>query len=243
MSDSHDVIVIGSGVRGGTLVRHLPPSGKRILLHERGAWLTRKPQNWLAEDVFVDGRYVSPDTWHYPDGSSFQPQVHDVVGGATKFDGRLCTACTKRTPASFAITTGISPAWPISYDAIAPYYTWKRLENESDRIVRDVIASLFEVGIDPMVVIRWKDVALDRGRHPEPRVLPLGRSAMSAERSTTDIAPDRDGGGLRFARNPGVRQVNARWPFRTAGQRSRSRRATACPPTRDRPRRQIISSG
>ena len=33
-----------------------------------------------------------------------------------------------------------------------------RLENEADRIVREAIASLFEVGIDPMVVIRWKDL-------------------------------------------------------------------------------------
>jgi uncharacterized protein len=33
-----------------------------------------------------------------------------------------------------------------------------RLENEGDRIVREAIASLFEGGIDPMVVIRWKDI-------------------------------------------------------------------------------------
>ncbi len=33
-----------------------------------------------------------------------------------------------------------------------------RLENEADRIVRDAIGSLFEGGIDPMVVIRWKDI-------------------------------------------------------------------------------------
>ncbi|MBV8953538.1 MAG: DUF47 domain-containing protein [Solirubrobacterales bacterium] len=33
-----------------------------------------------------------------------------------------------------------------------------RLENEGDRMVRDAIASLFEAGIDPMVVIRWKDI-------------------------------------------------------------------------------------
>ena len=33
-----------------------------------------------------------------------------------------------------------------------------RLENEGDRIVRGAIASLFEEGIDPMVVIRWKDI-------------------------------------------------------------------------------------
>ncbi len=53
MSDSYDVIVIGSGAGGGTLVRRLAPSGKRILLLERGGWLRREPQNWLAEDVLT----------------------------------------------------------------------------------------------------------------------------------------------------------------------------------------------
>jgi len=33
-----------------------------------------------------------------------------------------------------------------------------RLENDGDRIVREAVASLFEGGIDPMVVIRWKDL-------------------------------------------------------------------------------------
>lgn len=33
-----------------------------------------------------------------------------------------------------------------------------RLENEGDRLVRDGVASLFAGGIDPMVVIRWKDI-------------------------------------------------------------------------------------
>jgi choline dehydrogenase-like flavoprotein len=62
MSD-YDVIVIGSGAGGGTLAHRLAPSGKRILLLERGGWLPREPQNWLAQNVFVENRYVSPDTW------------------------------------------------------------------------------------------------------------------------------------------------------------------------------------
>ena len=33
-----------------------------------------------------------------------------------------------------------------------------RLENEGDRITREAVASLFDTGIDPMVVIRWKDL-------------------------------------------------------------------------------------
>ena len=53
MSGSYDVIVIGSGAGGGTLVRHLAPSGKRILLLERCDWLSREPHNWDVHDVFV----------------------------------------------------------------------------------------------------------------------------------------------------------------------------------------------
>ena len=45
------MIIIGTGAGGGTLARHLAPSGKRILLLERGDWLPREPQNWLAESL------------------------------------------------------------------------------------------------------------------------------------------------------------------------------------------------
>jgi uncharacterized protein len=36
--------------------------------------------------------------------------------------------------------------------------TIHRLENDADRLVRDAVASLFANGIDPMIVIRWKDI-------------------------------------------------------------------------------------
>ena len=88
MAESYDVIVIGTGAGGGTLARHLAPSGKRILLLERGDWLPREPANWSTADVFVDGRYVSEDSWYSAeDKSFFQPQVHYFVGGATKLYG------------------------------------------------------------------------------------------------------------------------------------------------------------
>ena len=85
--DTYDVIIVGTGAGGGTLARSLAPSGKRILLLERGDWLPREPANWLAQDVFVDNRYVSPDTWYDEKGTPFQPQVHYFVGGATKLYG------------------------------------------------------------------------------------------------------------------------------------------------------------
>jgi len=122
MSD-YDVIIIGSGAGGGTLARHLAPSGKRILILERGGWLPREPQNWSAGDVFVDNRYVSPDTWYDADGKPFQPQVHYYVGGATKLYGAALYRMRKEDFGELQHHGGISPAWPIPYEEMEPYYT------------------------------------------------------------------------------------------------------------------------
>jgi choline dehydrogenase-like flavoprotein len=123
LMDSYDVIIIGSGAGGGTLARHLAPSGKRILLLERGDWLPREPQNWSAADVFVDNRYVSPDTWYDAEGKAFQPQVHYCVGGATKLYGAALYRMRAEDFGELGHHGGISPAWPIPYEAMEPYYT------------------------------------------------------------------------------------------------------------------------
>ena len=117
------MIVIGSGAGGGTLVHQLAPSGKRILLLERGDWLPREPQNWLAQDVFVDGRYNSADSWDDADGKQFAPQVHYFVGGATKMYGAALYRLRAEDFGEIVHADGISPAWPISYDEMEPYYT------------------------------------------------------------------------------------------------------------------------
>ena len=101
----YDVIVIGSGAGGGTLVHRLAPSGKQMLLLERGDWLPREPQNWSAADVFVDGRYISADTWYDEHGKAFQPQVHYYVGGATKLYGAALYRLREEDFGSCATTT------------------------------------------------------------------------------------------------------------------------------------------
>jgi choline dehydrogenase-like flavoprotein len=121
--DAYDVIIIGTGAGGGTLARHLAPSGKRILLLERGDWLPREPQNWLAQDVFVDNRYVSEDTWYDDQGKPFQPQIHYFVGGATKLYGAALYRLRAEDFGELRHHDGVSPAWPISYDELEPYYT------------------------------------------------------------------------------------------------------------------------
>ncbi|HXC46003.1 MAG TPA: GMC family oxidoreductase [Solirubrobacteraceae bacterium] len=121
--DHYDVIIIGSGAGGGTLARHLAPSGKRILLLERGDWLPREPQNWSAADVFVENRYISKDTWYDADGKAFQPQVHYYVGGATKLYGAALYRMREEDFGELRHHGGVSPAWPISYADMEPYYT------------------------------------------------------------------------------------------------------------------------
>jgi choline dehydrogenase-like flavoprotein len=121
--DSYDVIIIGTGAGGGTLARHLAPSGKRILLLERGDWLPREPANWAAADVFVDNRYVSEDTWYDEKGKAFQPQIHYFVGGATKLYGASLYRLRKEDFGVLRHHDGVSPAWPIEYEELEPYYT------------------------------------------------------------------------------------------------------------------------
>jgi choline dehydrogenase-like flavoprotein len=87
VSERYGVIIVGSGAGGGTLAHTLASAGKRILLLERGNFLPRATDNWNPGAVFVDGKYISPDTWYDADGKPFQPQVHYFVGGATKLYG------------------------------------------------------------------------------------------------------------------------------------------------------------
>jgi len=122
MSD-YDVIIIGTGAGGGTLARHVAPSGKRVLLLERGDWLPREPENWSTADVFVDGRYISEDTWYDEKGKAFQPQVHYFVGGATKLYGAALYRLREKDFGELKHHDGISPAWPISYSDMEPFYT------------------------------------------------------------------------------------------------------------------------
>jgi choline dehydrogenase-like flavoprotein len=121
--DTYDVIIIGTGAGGGTLARHLAPSGKRILLLERGDWLAREPQNWDAAEVFVGNRYISEDTWYDEKGRPFQPQIHYFVGGATKLYGAALYRLRKEDFGELQHHDGISPAWPIEYEELEPYYT------------------------------------------------------------------------------------------------------------------------
>ncbi len=122
MPDHFDVIVIGTGAGGGTLAHTLSSSGKRILMLERGEFLPRELENWSPDDVFVDGKYISKDTWYDAEGTEFQPQVHYFVGGATKLYGAALYRLRPEDFGELQHVEGLSPAWPLSYNDFEPWY-------------------------------------------------------------------------------------------------------------------------
>jgi choline dehydrogenase-like flavoprotein len=123
VTDSYDVAIVGTGAGGGTLANVLARAGKKILLLERGDFLSREKENWDPDQVFIHGRYISKDTWYDENGKPFQPQAHYYVGGATKMYG---AALYRLRPGDFdevQHADGPSPAWPLSYDDLEPWYT------------------------------------------------------------------------------------------------------------------------
>ena len=122
-SDHYDIIVIGSGPGGGALAQRLAPTGKRILMLERGGYLPRSRTNWDAKAVFVDGLYQAPETWYGKDGSSFAPGIHYWVGGNSKVYGAALFRLREQDFNELGHHHGVSPAWPLKYDVYEPYYT------------------------------------------------------------------------------------------------------------------------
>jgi choline dehydrogenase-like flavoprotein len=123
MSDGHyDLIVIGSGPGGASLAQRLAPTGKRILILERGDYLPRSRANWDSQTVFVDGAYQAKETWYGGDGSEFHPGLHYYVGGNSKVYGAALLRMRERDFGAIRHAEGISPAWPLQYDAFEEYY-------------------------------------------------------------------------------------------------------------------------
>ncbi|MEX2300657.1 MAG: NAD(P)-binding protein [Bryobacterales bacterium] len=123
-SNSHyDVIIIGTGAGGGTLAYKLAPSGKRILVLERGDRLRREKENWSSRAVNLEGRYQAKETWKDSAGKDLHPHTNYWVGGNTKFYGAALFRLRREDFGELRHHGGVSPAWPISYDDLETYYT------------------------------------------------------------------------------------------------------------------------
>ena len=111
MSEHYDVIIIGSGAGGGTLAHQLAPSGKRILVLERGGYLPREKDNWSTRAVFSEARYKTEEAWYDKKGKAFHPGQHYYVGGNTKMYGAILFRMRREDFGQIRHYGGISPAW------------------------------------------------------------------------------------------------------------------------------------
>lgn len=124
IDDQHyDVIIVGSGAGGGTLAQKLAPSGKRILILERGSRMDLADQNRADVDVFKKERYHAPEQWYDQAGEPFSPQTNYAVGGNTKIYDAVLMRMRDRDFTAVPHQEGIAPEWPIKYADLEPYYT------------------------------------------------------------------------------------------------------------------------
>ena len=117
-----DLIIVGTGAGGGTLAYALRDSGLRVLLIERGDFLPQEDENWQPRAVFDQKRYKPKEVWYGGDGQPFEPGVHYYVGGNTKVYGAALPRLRRADFGAIEHEGGTSPAWPITYDTLEPYY-------------------------------------------------------------------------------------------------------------------------
>jgi choline dehydrogenase-like flavoprotein len=117
-----DIVIIGSGAGGGTIAHALANTGARILLVERGDFIPQEDENWNPEAVWKHLRYQTNERWVDDRGREFRPYTHYCVGGNTKFWGSVLYRLRREDFHAVEHAEGVSPAWPIDYETLAPYY-------------------------------------------------------------------------------------------------------------------------
>jgi len=122
MSAAPDIVIIGSGMGGATLAAGLAPTGARIVILERGQQI---PEGAPARDpwrIYTNSAFRSPETWLSETGEPFEPGNYYNVGGNSKLYGAVLIRYRKEDFSELEHYDGVSPAWPISYDELAPWY-------------------------------------------------------------------------------------------------------------------------
>ena len=118
----YDIIIIGTGAGGGTIAQALSQTSARILIVERGDFVPQEEENWEPEAVWKHLRYRAREKWLDDRGREFAPYTHYGVGGNTKFWGSVLYRLRREDFQAMEHLDGVSPAWPIDYDTLAPYY-------------------------------------------------------------------------------------------------------------------------
>ena len=118
-----DAIIIGSGMGGATLAAALAPSGRRILILERGERLPDSPEARDPAAIFQRGHFKPDELWHDVSGAPLHPGNYAYVGGNTKFYGAVLLRYRAEDFTPLHHIGGTTPGWPLSYGELEPYYS------------------------------------------------------------------------------------------------------------------------
>jgi choline dehydrogenase-like flavoprotein len=121
MSDA-DVIIIGSGMGGATLAAQLAPTGRRILIVEKGERLKPSSADRDVEAIFGRAHFRPKEEWLDGDNQLFNPGNYYNVGGNSKFYGAVLLRYRREDFSPLRHMGGTTPGWPIAYDSLEPWY-------------------------------------------------------------------------------------------------------------------------
>jgi len=122
MTNHYDIIIIGTGSGGSTIAYKLAPTGKKILILERGGFIPKEKENWDPHEVVTNGRYRANEHWYDQDDKPFKPFIHYNVGGNSKMYGAALFRFRESDFKEVRHHGGISPAWPFEYETLENYY-------------------------------------------------------------------------------------------------------------------------
>ncbi len=118
-----DVIIIGSGMGGATLAAALAPTGRKVLILERGERLKDSPEARDPSAIFRRGHFKPNETWRDISGAPLHPGNYAYVGGNTKFYGAVLLRYRAEDFAPLRHIDGTTPGWPITYETLEPFYS------------------------------------------------------------------------------------------------------------------------
>ena len=167
--ETYDIIIIGTGAGGGTLLHKLCNTGKKILVLERGGFLPREKENWNSIEVFQKERYHTKEVWKTAEGKDLHPGTGYWVGGNTKVYGAALFRLRERDFETVNHAGGVSPEWPLKYKDFEPYY------NEAEKLY----CVHGKKGIDPTEPFRSEEYPYPEVSH-EPRIQELHDNLVKA---------------------------------------------------------------
>ena len=198
------VVIIGSGMGGATLAAALAPTGRKIVLLERGAHLRASPYDRDPEAIFGAGHFRPDESWLDTKNKPFNPGNYYNVGGNSKFYGAVLLRYRAEDFDVIHHLGGDTSGWPISYEALEPdYQAAEQLFEVRGQLGEDPTEPCHSGSYPHSAVPDEADIADLRKRLAyaglSPSSLPLGVDIdrwLGAGQTTWDAFPDTCGGKM-----------------------------------------------